>query len=192
MIEILSLWRSPLDKVALSGAEALRDRQPRCSIGYDEDFNAMTIYNFGYYATNYPPPPNFDTALSQMFSDMSATNPYGATGGMAFIPQQQFAVDAISFSVPDQCNIIGSGGGGSGTSPFYHFSISGTGSVTFLNCTGNYTTGGKYFRSLAFRWTNANNSQATCIYAGTGNCRAINCTFTDCPIAFNAQGPGCT
>lgn len=45
MTEILSLWRSPLDKVALSQAEALRGRQPQCSIGYAEDFSAMTIYN---------------------------------------------------------------------------------------------------------------------------------------------------
>ena len=32
MDEILSLWRSPLDDVALRAAETLMQQQPRCSI----------------------------------------------------------------------------------------------------------------------------------------------------------------
>jgi hypothetical protein len=42
----LSLWRSPLDRVALAAAGALSDRQPRCSIPGYEDFSAMTVYNY--------------------------------------------------------------------------------------------------------------------------------------------------
>lgn len=49
MTEILSLWRSALDRVALSAADRLCDRQPRCSINYETDFHATTIYNFGVW-----------------------------------------------------------------------------------------------------------------------------------------------
>jgi hypothetical protein len=51
--EILSLWRSPLDKVALAEAQALSDRRPRCSLpGYKSVFmysNPMplTLHVFG-------------------------------------------------------------------------------------------------------------------------------------------------
>lgn len=102
MTEILSLWRSPLDKVALSQAEALRGRQPQCSIGYAEDFSAMTIYNFGYYVTNYPPN---DTALATMLSDMDPSS-QGYVGALAFVPQQTFAIDAVPFQVPSAFGII--------------------------------------------------------------------------------------
>jgi hypothetical protein len=44
---------------------------------------------------------------------------------------------------------------------------------------------------LAFRWDGASNNDDTCIWAATGNCCAIRCTFTDCPVAFNAQAPAC-
>jgi hypothetical protein len=81
--ETLSLCRSPLDRVALFEAESLRDRQPRCSIGYPEDFSAMTIYNYGYYISQPLATPS--SALAAMFSAMNP-GPY-AVGGIAFISQ---------------------------------------------------------------------------------------------------------
>jgi hypothetical protein len=191
--EILSLWRSPLDKVALAKAEALADRQPCCSIGLDENFSAMTVYNYGFYVSQSGATP--ETALIAMLAAMDP-NSQGAIGGVAFIPQQTFTMDDASFfpfSVPDQCNIFSSGTGGSGGSPpYYHFLIEVTDGVTFLSCSGStYTTGGTYFHGLAFRWDGSSNVGDTCILAATGNCCAIRCTFTDCPQAFYAQAPGC-
>lgn len=191
-MQILSLWRSPLDKVALSRAESLSARRPRCSIGFGEDLSAMTIYNYGYYLSQSGASP--DSALTAMFAAMSP-GPYAA-GGLAFIPQQNNGIQASSFAVPDQCNIMGTGGGGplADDTHFYHFTISYSAGSLFLNCTGDYTTAGKYFRSLAFIGTDVGGSGVasdTCIYAGTRNCRAVNCTFADIPLAFNAQGDGC-
>lgn len=194
MTEILSLWQSPLDQVAVLKASNLGARQPRCSIGYGESFAAMTIYNYGYYISL---PKNPNDALAQMFSDMSAASP---AGGIAFISQTTLAsplsASTSGFGVPDQCNMIGSGGGGTlvGNPPpnqFFHFTVDFTNHGIVLNCSGNSTSGGKYFRSLAFKGTNAAIGD-TCIYAGTDNCRAINCTFTDVPTSFYATGNGCT
>jgi hypothetical protein len=197
VIEILSLWRSPLDQIAFAEANALPNRQPHCSIGYAEDFSAMTIFNYGYYVTNASG--NLDTALADMFLAMNP-GPYGF-GGTAFISQTSFpagtAVHASTngFTVPDQCNIIGSGLGGfalAGATSFYHFVIDYTNGSIFLNCGGNYTSGGKYFRDLAFNGTALGGKTGdTCILAATENCRAVNCTFTDIPLAFDAQGDGC-
>jgi hypothetical protein len=196
--EILSLWKSPLDAVAVQSADEMLARQPQCSVQIDftTSFDAMTIYNYGQYVVNTGQGATHNTsALSNMFLAMSSA-PYG--GGAAFIPQDQFPVSASmsGLAVPDQCDIIGSGGGGQGfglASDFHHFVIHGTGAVTFLNCTGTYTAGGKYFRSLAFEWYNPTNTEvtATCISAATQNCRVINCTFTNCPVAFNASGDSC-
>lgn len=196
MTEILSLWRSPLDLVALSEANALRDRQHRCSIDFATDFSAMTIYNYGAYApTPGMNPAQNSTALANMFAAMHAATP--TFGGAAFIEQANFPIDASAagFTVPDQCNVIGAGGGGSDTGAhFYHFSINNSGNQTFFNCaagSGGYTSGGKYFRGLAFFWVDSSSVGDTCIYAATWNCRAIDCTFTNCPVAFNAQGQSC-
>jgi len=180
--------------VALAEAEALSNRQPRCTIGPGEDFSAITAYNFGYYYAESIGDPN--AALTDMLSAMDPST-QGAIGGVAFIPQQTFTMDDpthFPFSVPDQCNIFSSGTGGSGPppTPFYHFVINGTGGLTFLSCSGStYTTGGTYFHGLAFRWDGSSNVGDTCILAATGNCCAIRCTFTDCPQAFYAQAPGC-
>ncbi len=196
MNEILSLWRSALDQTALLQAEALCDCQPRCSItiDFDTNFTAMTIYNFGQYTGPPPISGPVNVALTTMFAAMSGANPIG---GLVFVEQYGFTVWSNNFSVPDQCNIIGSGGGGSNPgagSPFYHFAIDYTAgsSSIFLSCSGNYTSGGKYFRGLAFRGTNVASTSATCIYADTENCRIVNCTFTDIPTVFNAQGTACT
>lgn len=123
MNEILSLWRSALDQTALLQAEALCDCQPRCSItiDFDTNFTAMTIYNFGQYTGPPPISGPVNVALTTMFAAMSGANPIG---GLVFVEQYGFTVWSNNFSVPDQCNIIGSGGGGSNPgagSPFYHF-----------------------------------------------------------------------
>ena len=185
MNEILSIWRSPLDKVAISEAEALSERQPRCTIGYAEDFSPMTIYNFGHYFATHI---SADVALGAMFSDMNPSS-RGNAGALAFIPQQQFLVtsSAGGFSVPDQSNIVGSGGGGTaavGSASFFHFAItpSTVAPTTFLSCaSSDYTSGGVYFRSLAFQWGPSSYGTDTCIDAAMWNVRAIRCTFTDCP-----------
>ncbi len=191
MNDILSLWRSPLDKVAVAGAHALRDRQPRCSIVYQEDLSAITIYNYGkyiYYASGHDP----NVALTSMFYDMNPSS-QGATGALAFIPQESFAVQAQAFTVPDQSNIVGSGGGGTpgsgGGSAFFHFVVTPAGGSTLFDCssTAGHTSGGIVFRSLAFQWGSTTNPTDTCIHANMWNVRAVRCTFTDCPRAFNAQ-----
>ena len=194
MTEVLSLWRSPLDQVALSLAQSLRDAQPRCSIGLGEDFHAMTIFNYGYYLSQSGATP--DSALTAMFSAMNP-GPY-ATGGIAFIPQvllpSSVKASTYGFTVPDQCNVIGSGPGGAGEAggtPYYHFTIDFSAGSRFLGCNGDYTAGGKYFCGLAFFGTKATSPEDTCIFAETENCRAVNCTFTNIPTAFNAQGIGC-
>ena len=44
-MDVLSLWRSPLDQVALSEAHRLSARQPLCtSVPFNQAFNLMTIY----------------------------------------------------------------------------------------------------------------------------------------------------
>ena len=198
MTELLSLWRFPLDRVGISTAQKVAAEQPNCSvtITFTTDFSAMTIYNYG--ASKPEPVPGGSSvvnssALSYMLAKMSAASPIG---GLAFIPQAEFPINADSFSVPDQCNIVGSAGGGSAgknQTPFYHFMIdyNYTDGSIFLKCSGDSTSGGKCFRSLAFFGMNIGGAGDTCIHAGTENCRAINCTFTDIPTAFNAQGDGC-
>jgi hypothetical protein len=199
MTEILSLWRSPLDEVALIEAEALCSRQPQCSIPYDEDFHLLTVFNYGYYvsqtgATN-------DSALAAMFAAM-APNSYGNNGGTAFIPQVSYAVTAgyiggspPPFTPADQSNIIASGTGGqSGGNSFLHFPISpptgATAASCFVYCNGTHTSGGIYFRSLAFKWK-LTSYQDICIYADQWNVKAQECNFVDCPTAFYAAGLGC-
>lgn len=196
MVETLSIWRSPLDRVSLGAAIVLAEAQPRCVIS-GEDLSATTIYNYPYYIANSTSDTN-EEGLADMFAAIAAANPYGGTGGTAFIPQTNFPINLAvesSFPVPDQCTVFGSGTGGSNSAgsmtSFFHFALSGTGAKTFLSCTGDYTTGGRYFRGLAFRWENADNAEATCILAAAGNCRAVDCTFTNVPLAFNAQGPEC-
>ncbi len=158
----------------------------------------MTIFNYWYYLSQPSATPS--SALTAMFNAMNP-GPYGGVGGLAFIAQETLPLpgtvtaSAAGFAVPDQCNLVGSGPGGAGEAggtPYYHFTIDYTiPDSLFLSCTGDYTAGGKYFRSLAFFGTNVSDTGDTCIFAGTGNCRAVNCTFTDIPTAFNAQGTGC-
>ena len=136
-MDVLSLWRSPLDQVALSEAHRLSARQPLCtSVPFNQAFNLMTIYNYGsYVGSPGGTAAHNSTELGNMFSDMATASPIGGT---AFIPQDEFQVNAVGsgFAVPDQCNIIGSGGGGKsiGGTDFYHFVINMSGGATFLNC----------------------------------------------------------
>jgi hypothetical protein len=190
-MDTLSLWRSPLDAVALHHAILLRERQPRGTIVEREDLSAMTIYNYDYYLAEEGGS-NYNGALNTMLTVMAAASP---VGGAAFFQHRTNPVSASTdgFPVPDQTNLTGSGGGGSEGSPnFYHFTITFSGeSQLFLNCTNTgYTSGGIYFRGLGF-FGSATAAGDTCIYADTLNCRAINCTFTDIPTVFNAQGTGC-
>jgi hypothetical protein len=187
MNEALSLWRSPLDKVALAGAGALSNRQPRCSVSipYNEDFSAMTVYNYGYY---FSPPATSESALAAMLLAMDPSS-RGNIGSAAFIPQQSLTMGDVSyfpFIVPDQCNIFSSGTGGSGGSPpFHHFVIEVSGGVTFLSCSGSaFTTGGTYFQWLAFHWVGSTSIYDTCILAATGNCCATRCTSPTVPRRF--------
>ncbi len=157
----------------------------------------MTIYNYGYYISQPLATPS--TALTAMFHAMASATPIG---GRAFIPQKSFSpVDATSsgFTVPDQCDIDGSGGGGTlgstSGSDFFHFIVTpqGPGASILFNCAASsYTDGGTYFRSLAIQWGASSQAGDTCIYAGLWNTRAINCTFTDCPLAFDANANACT
>jgi hypothetical protein len=202
MRDCLSVWRSPLDHVAISSAVALNAAQPQCSIVYQEDLSPITVYNYGNFVHAAAGVPG--TALTNMLNTMQspASLPYGTTGigGTAFVPQGQFPINSSStgFPVPDQVNIVGSGGGGEsdggGAPDFFHWVItppSGASAATyFFYCSGTHTPGGQYFRGLAFDW-GATSYEDVCIYANTWNCRAITCTFTDCPVAFSAQGESC-
>lgn len=193
MSEILSIWRSPLDKAALVQAQALADSQPRCSIGYGTDFSQMTIYNFGYYVGTAS---SYEDALSQMLAAMGSPGSVFQAGGLAFIPQQNFPVTPSSsypfpFRIPDDSVIVGSGGGGipgAGSTPFYHFSVTPSSSATvFLYATGSHNSGGVYFRSLAFQWVGPGNDGDVCIHADVWSAQVIRCTFVDCPTAVNAS-----
>jgi hypothetical protein len=199
--DALSLWRSPLDQVALREARALRDRQPHCQLPYYEDLSQMTIYNYENYIYNNGNPQSPDSALTAMLNAMK-TNRWGNYGGVAFIPQKSYAVDAYAttgHSVPPQCNLVASGTGGtpSGQNPppnFFHFTITPAGAPYpsyFLYCSAGHTSGGQFFRGLAFQWETTSIIGDTCIYANTWNCRAIDCNFLNCPVAFDAQALSC-
>jgi hypothetical protein len=193
--EILSIWRSPLDKTALAQAQVMADSQPRCSISYDEDFSLMTIYNFGHYVDTTS---SYDAALYAMLGAMKTPGTGIQQGGLAFIPQQSFPLSAsgdeypFPFQVPYDSVIVGSGGGGiaaAGPTSFFHFTITPTSSATmFLEATGAHNDGGVYFRSLAFQWLGPANVGDVCIHADVWNARVIRCTFLDCPTAVIASG----
>ncbi|MGA2761470.1 MAG: hypothetical protein ABSF08_14265, partial [Candidatus Cybelea sp.] len=201
MPEILSIWRSPLDKVALSEARALQERQPVCTIVYDEDFSQITAYNYlAYGAQNFGGDSGTlnEDALYGMFYAMSNA-PYGV-GGQAFIEQYNFPittpyhVTSAPYMAPNNAEIIGMGTGGQSGPTFFHFSISGTGTnLAFIECSGAHTSGGTIFRNLAFEWLGGVEltGSETCILANTWNVRAVKCNFVNCPIAFAAQGLNC-
>jgi hypothetical protein len=190
--DLLSIWRSPIDKVAIMEAESLEQRQPRGTIVYYEDFTQITIFNYGQYITAAGGITNADAALENMFDAMrAASSPYGNDGGLAYILQQNYLVNAYDpniqkHEVPDQCNLLACGMGGdkgnANSTHFYHFKISplaaGLNTSTFLTCEGNHTTGGKWFRGIAFEWAQTNAKVGDiCISAGTWNCIAVDCNL---------------
>lgn len=78
-MDVLSLWRSPLDQVALSEAHRLSARQPLCtSVPFNQAFNLMTIYNYGsYVGSPGGTAAHNSTELGNMFSDMATASPIG-------------------------------------------------------------------------------------------------------------------
>ncbi len=203
--QMLSLWQSPIDKVGIAEAESLQQREPRCSINYNEDLTQITAFNYAQYI--YSASGDDNLALDDMFQAMTAAySYYGKIGGLAYIPQLRGSVKApdpstsVYHQVTDQCNMVGSGTGGynaaSGTTNFYHFEITplaALGNVSqFLTCSGSHTSGGTFFRGLSFRWLQTGaQSNDICIYAGTWNVRALDCNFTDCPTAIQGIGESC-
>ena len=197
MMECLSLWRSPLDLVALSLAKSRGDGQPRCSIALDEDFHLMTIFNYWYYLSQPSATPS--SALTAMFNAMNP-GPYGGVGGLAFIAQETLPLpgtvtaSAAGFAVPDQCNLVGSGPGGAGEAggtPYYHFTIDYTiPDSLFLSCTGDYTAGGKYFRSLAFFGTNVSDTGDTASSREPGTAAPLTAHSPISQPLSTLKGPG--
>lgn len=143
-------------------------------------------------------------ALTSLFTSMVTAA--GLGGGTARIPQYNFPVEAsiAGITVPPGpsgngdggCIIqgLGTGGssGGSGANPAFHFSISDPttdlGPFIFLNSTGNHTSGGTFFKNLAFKWMGPLFSLDTCLSLSIWNNGVDSCTFTDCPTAMNFKG----
>lgn len=164
-----------------------------------------TIYNgvdFGV-ASSGSAASNSD-ALTSLFTAMVTAA--GLGGGTARIPQYNFPVNASDggIVVPPGPSGNGDGGGiiqglgtggssgGGGANPAFHFSISdpspNLGPFIFLNSTGNHTSGGTFFKNLAFRWVGPGFPGDTCLSLSVWNNGVDSCTFTDCPTAMNFQG----
>jgi hypothetical protein len=202
--DVLSLWRSSLDAVALSEAYTLWERQPRCAITYNEDFSKITVYNYLAYGANNGgggPSSNNDTAMTDMVNAMTPPTAK-ISGGTAIIEQYQFPIDAPTsgdgYAIADQSAFLGLGTGGyTPSNTFAHFVISGSGGSAgspfiFFNCApASHTSGGNYFKYLAFSWSDPSTGYETCIYADNWNCRAEYCNFVNCPTAFYAVGLSC-
>ena len=80
-MEVLGIWRSPIDKLALHCAESLSARQPQCSIMFNTDFELMTLYNYGSFvgSPNQTAAQN-SAALASMFSKkIDGVSPFGVT-----------------------------------------------------------------------------------------------------------------
>jgi hypothetical protein len=156
-----------------------------------------TIYNavdFGVAGSGSPT--SNSAALTSLFTAMVTAA--GLGGGMARIPQFNFPVLASTggIIVPSEDGIggyiiQGLGTGGNGNPGAFHFSITDpvtTGPSIFLNSTGNHTSGGTFFKNLAFRWITPEYPADTCLNLDVWNNGVDSCTFTDCPTAMNFQG----
>ncbi len=139
------------------------------------------------------------TALSSLFTVMNAPT-VGNQGGYAWIPQLQFPVNAIpsgtgvpaGIAVPPGVimQALGTGGYDSGEQ-YYHFLISdGSTTVpsTLFYLSASHTSGGTYFRNIAFQWVNAQYALDTVLYLNYFNAGADGCTFNGCTTAVNIQG----
>jgi hypothetical protein len=166
-----------------------------------------TVYNAEDFGTTAGGSASSNTAaLSSMFTVMFTATAPALGGGTAQIPQYNFPVNASVAGLPvppgpggsgdgvGGCIIQGLGTGGqSGTNKAFHFSINdpaGTGPFIFFDCSGPHTSGGTFFKNLAFRWTNPGYAGDTCLYLQYWNNGVDSCTFTDCPTAMNIQGLG--
>lgn len=145
-------------------------------------------------------------ALTALFTAMPIAAAPALGGGMARIPQYNFPVFASSAGLPvppgpggsgdnvGGCIIQGLGTGGqSGMNAAFHFSINDPivgGPNIFLYCDGPHTSGGTFFKNLAFQWVTPGYAGDTCLYLNYWNNGVDSCTFTDCPIAMNFQGLG--
>jgi hypothetical protein len=130
-------------------------------------------------------------ALAALFTAMTNAE---LPGGMTWIPQYNFPVNASTngLSVSNQAIIQGLGTGGqTGSTEAFHFSINDSSSAgIFFSCNGTHTSGGTFFKNLAFQWVNPGYAGDTCLYLNYWNNGVDSCTFTDCPIAMNFQGLG--
>ncbi len=161
-----------------------------------------TIYNAVDFGTTAGGSASSNSdALTSLFTAMTAAA--GLGGGTARIPQYNFPVDASDGGIvvppvptgtgDGGCIIqgLGTGGssGGGSANPAFHFSISdpspNLGPFIFLSSTGNHTSGGTFFKNLAFKWMGPLFSLDTCLSLSVWNNGVDSCTFTDCPTAMN-------
>jgi hypothetical protein len=141
------------------------------------------------------------TALASLFTAMGPATAPALGGGSGWIPQYNFPVNASAGgqTVPDQAIFQGLGTGGQSHEGYpaqqYHFSINDDPDEAapgiFLNCSGSHTTGGTYFKNLAFQWVTPGYATDLALLLDYWNTVVEGCTFTDCPTALNFQGLGC-
>ncbi len=161
-----------------------------------------TIYNAVDFGATAGGSASVNTgALIALFTGMvNATASAGLGGGVARIPQYNFPVNATPTGLPvppdasggGGCIIEGLGTGGQSTPNMaFHFSINDplvAGPFIFLNCSGAHTSGGTYFRNLAFNWNGPGYFNDVCLSLHLWNALADSCTFTNTPCAAYIQG----
>jgi hypothetical protein len=133
-------------------------------------------------------------ALGSLLSALNAPAT-GNQGGYAWIPQFQFPVNASDAGLPVPPGVImqGLGTGGQSGAAYYHFSISDpgeSGPYTFFSLDAVHTSGGTYFRNIAFEWNSAAYALDTVLYLHYFNGGADSCTFSGCATAAYIQGLG--
>ncbi len=150
-----------------------------------------TVYNaVDFGATGGGSASDNTTALSSLFAAMVA--PAGLPGGTAWIPQYNYPVNAslVGLTVPIQSIFQGLGTGGHGRAGTnVHFLINDTTSAgTFLSCSGVHTSGGTFFKNLAFQWSDPEFAGDTVLFLQYQGNAVEDCTFLDCPTALYIRG----
>lgn len=159
-------------------------------IQYNTDLSQVGIYNILFYsAESQGPSSGNDAALVAMFAAMEA-NCAGFGGGFGTIPPGSYAVDANSYSPPDQSVIWGLGSSVNGSDSLTMLSIVGDGNLFVCNNT-NQTSGGQIFEHLAISAGNAAQAGTTAFVAQNQNVRVRDTSFIDVPVVFNASGTTC-
>ena len=172
------------------------------NITFNTNFSPLTIYNYGNSVVTPAAGAAANTsALQTMFNAMQGAP--GIGGGLAWIPQYNFPVNASSTGGvqvlgtsgggnPGGIIVQGLGGGGqSGSNKAFNFSINDTTVAgTFLTVMGAHTSGGQHFLNLGFQWNAPNSAyfMDTCVSVAAWNTTFQECTFTDCPVAVNFTG----